>query len=156
MPNKKDAAANEAAATTEQTAPATTEQNNNAPALMTDTFNKLAEFEKQDTGDLIELTSELLKLEAGEAFNGILTNNVEMMQSQDEGGEPFPCAVLYAKNKSKVLCADAVVISTQKRLFASVPEGDQAAVVVRIESRGMRKSASNSKNEYRDLKIYTL
>lgn len=143
MSSKKTAAANEAAATTE----------NNQIATIDQTFNALAEFEKAETGDLIELTSELLKLEAGESFNGIMSNQVELMDSQDEGGEPFPCAVLYAKNKSKVLCADAVVVSTQKKLFAGI-EGI-AYKVVRMECRGMRKSASNSKNEYRDIKIYT-
>jgi hypothetical protein len=128
--------------------------NNNQVATIETTFNALAAFEAQETGDLIELTSELLKLEAGESFNGILSNEIEYMDSQDEGGAPFPCAVLYAKNKSKVLCADAVVVSTQKKLFADI-EG-QAYKVVRMECRGMRKSASNSKNEYRDIKIYTM
>ena len=139
----QNAAANEAAA-----------NENNQIATIETTFNALANFEAQDTSNLIELTSELLKLEAGESFNGVLSNEVEYMDSQDEGAEPFPCAVLYAKNKSKVLCADAVVVSTQKKLFAGI-EG-QAYKVVRMECRGMRKSASNSKNEYRDIKIYTM
>ncbi len=142
MTTKNNAAANEAAA-----------NENNQIATIETTFNALANFEAQETADLIELTSELLKLEAGESFNGILSNEIEYMDSQDEGGAPFPCAVLYAKNKSKVLCADAVVVSTQKKLFAGV-EG-LAFKVVRMECRGMRKSASNSKNEYRDIKIYT-
>lgn len=144
MSNKKNAAANEAAANTE----------NNQIATIEATFNALANFEAQETGNLIELTSELLKLEAGESFNGIMSNEVEFMDSQDEDGAPFPCAVLYAKNKSKVLCADAVVVSTQKKLFADIQ--GQAYKVVRMECRGMRKSASNSKNEYRDIKIYTM
>lgn len=127
---------------------------NNQIATIETTFNALANFEAQETGDLIELTSELLKLEAGESFNGIMSNEIEYMDSQDEGAEPFACTVLYAKNKSKVLCADAVVVSTQKKLFAGV-EG-LAYKVVRMECRGMRKSASNSKNEYRDIKIYTM
>ena len=142
MTNQKNAAADTAAANTE-----------NQIATMDQTFNALANFEAQETANLIELTSELLKLEAGESFNGILSNEIEYMDSQDEGGAPFPCAVLYAKNKSKVLCADAVVVSTQKKLFAGI-EG-LAFKVVRMECRGMRKSASNSKNEYRDIKIYT-
>jgi hypothetical protein len=137
----QNAAANEAAAENQLT-------------TIESTFNALANFEAQDTSNLIELTSELLKLEAGESFNGIMSNEIELMDSQDEGAEPFPCAVLYAKNKSKVLCADAVVVSTQKKLFAGI-EG-QAYKVVRMECRGMRKSASNSKNEYRDIKIYTM
>lgn len=142
MTTEKNAAANKAAAKTE-----------NQIATIETTFNALANFEAQDTANLIELTSELLKLEAGESFNGILSNELEYMDSQDEGAEPFACAVLYAKNKSKVLCADAVVVSTQKKLFANVD--GQAYKVVRMECRGMRKSASNSKNEYRDIKIYT-
>jgi len=142
MTTKNNAAANEAAA-----------NNENQIATIDQTFNALANFEAQETANLIELTSELLKLEAGESFNGVLSNEVEFMDSQDEGGAPFPCAVLYAKNRSKVLCADAVVVSTQKKLFAGI-EG-LAFKVVRMECRGMRKSASNSKNEYRDIKIYT-
>ena len=142
MTNQKNAAADTAAANTE-----------NQIATMDQTFNALANFEAQETANLIELTSELLKLEAGESFNGILSNEIEYMDSQDEGGAPFPCAVLYAKNKSKVLCADAVVVSTQKKLFAGID--GLAYKVVRMECRGMRKSASNSKNEYRDIKIYT-
>jgi len=142
MTTKNNAAANEAAA-----------NNENQIATMDQTFNALANLEAQETANLIELTSELLKLEAGESFNGVLSNEVEYMDSQDEGGAPFPCAVLYAKNRSKVLCADAVVVSTQKKLFAGI-EG-LAFKVVRMECRGMRKSASNSKNEYRDIKIYT-
>lgn len=140
--------------TTKNNAAADAAANENQIATIDATFNALANFEAQETADLIELTSELLKLEAGESFNGIMSNEVEFMDSQDEGAAPFPCAVLYAKNKSKVLCADAVVTSTQKKLFAGI-EGI-AFKVVRMECRGMRKSASNSKNEYRDIKIYTL
>lgn len=132
-----------------------TESAVNLPATFEQQFNAIELIEKTETDQLIELTSDLLKLEAGESFTGILTNQVEYMTSQDGDGSEFPCAVLYAKNKSKVLCADAVVLSTQKRLFSSVEPGAMAYQAVKMECRGMRKSSTNSKNEYRDIKIFT-
>lgn len=147
--------------TTEKNAaavPAAADNQNNAPATISTAFAALEVLESKPAAEMIELTSELLKLEAGESFVGLLTNQTEMMESQDEDGKPFECAVLFAKNKSKVLCADAVVVSTQKRIFGEVnpASGDISYKAIRMESHGMRKSASNATREYRDIKIYTL
>lgn len=163
---EQDAAAEAAAVinttatdTANDTAPATTDGaplpaiNNFTAGFNTAELDKLAESNRDD---LIELTSELLKLEAGEQFIGYMTNQIEMIESQDADGQPYEAVVMYHRNKSKVICADAVAVSTAKKLFAGIPSDQAAFKAVRIECHGMRKSSSNSKNEYRDLKILAL
>lgn len=112
-------------------------------------FNAFAE--KPDH-ELNELTSTLLKLEAGEKFDGVMANEIEMLKNEE--GEEYECCVLYGKDKSKVLIADAVAVSSIKRYFDN--NGTKDFAPVRIVCKGMRKSSTDSKREYRDLKIMTI
>ena len=147
--NPKSAQANETLDNAQNNLPTTNEQNN------LDIFAGIDALENAQEGELIELTSEILKLEAGESFTGVMTNKTEMVDSQDAGGQPFEAVVMYAKNKSKVLIADVVALSAQKKLFAGIDASTTAYKAVKIVNHGMRKSTAGGGKEYRDLKIYT-
>jgi hypothetical protein len=143
---------------TPETAPAVLETAAaNLPANINTAFDAIAALEAAKVTDLIEVSGELLKLEAGESFTGIMTNTNELMEAQEEGKQPFLCVVMYAKNKSKVLCADAVVISAQRKIFgeANLNAANSMFKAVRLDCHGMKKSASNAMREYRDIKVFT-
>lgn len=160
--DKAQDAANVEATTVETVAVETTETSaaaENLPAVNSgpsdDLFSKMDALQSAKIDELIELTSEILKLEAGEEFVGVMTNQTELVEAQEEGKEPFPAVVMYAKNKQKVLCADVVVLSQQKRIFEGVPANETAFKVVRMVNNGERASAKGGGKKYRDIRIYT-
>lgn len=106
-------------------------------------------FEDLEDTDLLDLSSTLLKLGEGEVINLIATNEIELL-FDEEKQKDYEAFVCYGRKEGKVLVADAVFLSTLKRLFEN--NKDLTAIPVRVICKGM-KVAANGKNQYRDLRI---
>jgi len=118
-------------------------------------FDQIARMKNSGPKDKIELTSSLLQLEEGEEWAGVMTNQMETLQGTAGDGvtpQDYEAIVMYDENRSKILCADAVVISTAKKYFEKFP--NQKFVVVYMINKGDRKSAKDAKRIYRDIKIF--
>lgn len=109
--------------------------------------------EKKPDNELIEVSSDLLKMTDGEVFNGIITNQIEEMEGDDG---VFKCVVLYSSKKEKTLCADAVVISQAEKMFKDVDPAQVAFKPVRLICEGMKQSSKDSKRQYRNIRVFTL
>lgn len=127
---------------------------NSALAAIGDNFALLEKFENADDNQLTELTSNLLKLEAGEVWNGIIVNQFDTMESTDADGKPYDVVVGYDKNKNRVSIADAVVLSCMRSHFEK--NADQPFALARLSCKGMKQSTKDSKREYRDISVRIL
>ncbi len=130
-----------------------TKAKENTEVQGTDGFD-FDQLEKTQDSQMVEFTSNLLKMEEGEVVNGLLQHFDQNETLTGENDEPYACAVLRTKN-GKVLIADAVVMSTQERLFRHPQHSNKTEIPVRITCLGMVKS-STSNNKYRAFKILAL
>lgn len=121
---------------------ATTENNN---VLNLNAFEAL---ESKPMNELVQLTSELKKLEEGEQLICAVHRETEFLTNEE--GKEYECIVCQDKDGNRILLADAVLVSNFKKLF----EKEQSINVVyaKIVCKGERK-ASTSNNKYKDFSI---
>lgn len=129
----------------------TSAQNNNGLTLANQRKAMLQAFETVDDSELIELTSNILKLEAGEVWNGVVLNEKQTMKSTDEDGKDYDGYVGYNAAMEKTILSDAVIIGAMDDNFSKYPNLQHC--LVRVSCKGMKKSAKDSKKEYRDLTV---
>jgi len=129
----------------------TNANNNNALLIANQRKEMLKAFESVDDAELIELTSNILKLEAGEIWNGVVLNEKQTMKSTDEDGKDYEGYVGYNSAMEKTILSDAVVIGAMDDHFSKFPSAQHC--LVRVSCKGMKKSAKDSKKEYRDLTV---
>jgi hypothetical protein len=116
---------------------------------------KVEMFLKLSNNELKDLTSEIVKMEAGQEINGVILR--ELAACTDSDGESYDAVSIKkfvngGTETETILVADTVVISAHHRLFSSIPE-DFAPI--RLVCKGMRKTA-DGKREYRDIKVFTI
>ena len=109
-------------------------------------------FERVDDSELVELTSNILKLGEGDVWNGIVTNEKQQMDATDEKGEDYEGYIGYSANgREKTILSDAVVLGAFDDFFKKYPNITHC--LTRISCKGMKKSSKDAKREYRDLTV---
>ena len=108
----------------------TSAQQNNGLALVNQRKEMLKAFESVDDAELIELTSNILKLEAGEIWNGVVLNEKQTMKSTDEDGKDYEGYVGYNSAMEKTILSDAVVIGAMDDHFSKFPSAQHCLVRV--------------------------